>query len=83
MSIATLRKQIVLRRSLPPPRERRELRQAAGLSRQELAVALGVAYSTVYGWETGAHLPRRRHLEPYLEVLAVLRDQAGALGDAE
>lgn len=32
-------------------------REAAGLSRKDLAASLGVTYRTVYGWETGATTP--------------------------
>lgn len=32
-------------------------REAAGLSRRDLAASLGVTHRTVYGWETGATTP--------------------------
>jgi transcriptional regulator with XRE-family HTH domain len=40
-------------RPLPPPAERRSLREALALSRPQLATALGVSTSTVAGWEGG------------------------------
>lgn len=38
---------------LPPPEERRRLREELHLSRAQLAAALGVSASTVGGWEAG------------------------------
>ncbi|MFJ8200902.1 helix-turn-helix domain-containing protein [Streptomyces sp. NPDC096152] len=38
---------------LPPPAERRALREGLNLSRAQLAQALGVSPSTVGGWESG------------------------------
>ncbi|MEU1536031.1 helix-turn-helix domain-containing protein [Streptomyces fagopyri] len=38
---------------LPPPEERRRLREELHLSRAQLAVALGVGASTIGGWEAG------------------------------
>ncbi|MFJ1609873.1 helix-turn-helix domain-containing protein [Streptomyces sp. NPDC088253] len=38
---------------LPPAEQRRALRAALGLSRAEVARALGVSPSTVAGWESG------------------------------
>ncbi len=40
-------------RPLPPPAERRSLREGLALSRAQLAAALGVSTSTVAGWESG------------------------------
>ncbi|WP_435195264.1 helix-turn-helix domain-containing protein [Streptomyces sp. NRRL F-5630] len=40
-------------RPLPPPAERRSLREGLALSRAQLATALGVSTSTVAGWESG------------------------------
>ena len=37
------------------PNRIRELRDAAGLKRQDIAVELGVDPTTVYRWETGAN----------------------------
>ncbi|SDJ37594.1 helix-turn-helix domain-containing protein [Streptomyces indicus] len=39
--------------ALPPAAERRRLREALGLSRTQVATALGVSASTVGGWESG------------------------------
>lgn len=40
----------------------KELREAAGLSQQQLAAAMGVLQSTVSNWETEIALPRARQL---------------------
>jgi transcriptional regulator with XRE-family HTH domain len=80
MAIEYLQKEIALRRGLPSPEERRRLREAAGLSLEDLGRAVGVSYSTVFNWERGEHFPRRRHLEAYLEALALLREAGGAIG---
>ena len=48
----------------------KELRQKAGLSPEAVAVALGVAVSTVRNWEAGTSEPRPgvTNLPRYLEV---------------
>ncbi len=43
---------------LPPPSERRRIREASGLSARQLAKVVGVSYNTLYRWERG-------HREPY------------------
>ena len=40
----------------------KELREAAGLSQQQLAAAMGVLQSAVSNWETEIALPRARQL---------------------
>ena len=64
--------------ALPPPTERRTLRELAGLSAQDLAVVLGVNASTVLRWETGERMPKGRNLTDYLRVLATMRRQVRA-----
>jgi DNA-binding transcriptional regulator YiaG len=46
------------RRRLPEPRERRLIRELAGVSRLELAGVVGVDAATLWRWETGRHRPR-------------------------
>ncbi|MEU6440799.1 helix-turn-helix transcriptional regulator [Streptomyces sp. NPDC047046] len=41
-------------RPLPPPAERRRLREELSLSRAQLAAVLGVSASTIAGWERGS-----------------------------
>lgn len=54
---------------LPPPEERRRLREAASLTRAQLASRVGVTSETVRGWETGRSRPRGRKGEKYTRLL--------------
>ncbi|CAL9460409.1 helix-turn-helix domain-containing protein [Streptomyces sp. enrichment culture] len=75
---------------LPPPRERRRLREAGALTRAQLAARVGVRPETVRSWESGRSTPRGRNLEAYATLLAALAgpadtparpgDEAGAGG---
>ncbi|MFD5322269.1 helix-turn-helix domain-containing protein, partial [Streptomyces sp. NPDC127098] len=56
-------------RPLPEPAERLRLREVAGLSRPQVAGALGVSTSTVAGWETGRSEPRGEHRAAYGRLL--------------
>ncbi|GGZ52567.1 hypothetical protein GCM10010371_10030 [Streptomyces subrutilus] len=58
--------------SLPSPKERRRLREAAGLTHDEVAAAVGVTPTTVRSWETGRTHPRGRKREAYAKLLAAL-----------
>ncbi|MFF5487224.1 helix-turn-helix domain-containing protein [Streptomyces virginiae] len=75
--------------SLPAPKERRRLREAAELTHDEVAAAVGVTASTVRSWESGRTTPRGRKRELYTQFLARLaaRPQdggpAGAPGEAK
>ncbi|MFD5481024.1 helix-turn-helix domain-containing protein [Streptomyces hawaiiensis] len=62
---------------LPPPKERRRLREAASLTRAQLASRVGVTSETVRGWETGRSTPRGRKGEKYAKLLDSLGDEAG------
>ncbi|MGA5358875.1 helix-turn-helix domain-containing protein [Streptomyces purpurascens] len=55
--------------ALPPPKERRRLREAASLTRAQLASRVGVTSETVRGWETGRATPRGRKGEKYARLL--------------
>ncbi|MER5835573.1 sigma factor-like helix-turn-helix DNA-binding protein [Streptomyces sp. NPDC002130] len=61
---------------LPPPKERRRLREAASLTRAQLASRVGVTIETVRGWETGRSTPRGRKGEKYAKLLHSLGDEA-------
>ncbi|MEV7470862.1 helix-turn-helix transcriptional regulator [Streptomyces kronopolitis] len=54
---------------LPPPAERKRLREAAGLTQQDVATALQTKRETVNGWETGRTTPRPPRLAAYQHLL--------------
>lgn len=58
-----------VRLRLPPPAERRRLRQRAGLSQLVIGRTLGVSAVTVCRWERGARTPSRRLAPLYADVL--------------
>ena len=62
---------------LPPPAERRQLREGAGLSGAALAAQVGVAPATVYGWESGRE-PRGLLRDAYADALRRLTEHAEA-----
>ncbi|MFF5963908.1 helix-turn-helix domain-containing protein [Streptomyces collinus] len=68
---------------LPPPKERRRLREAASLTRAQLASRVGVTSETVRGWETGRSTPRGRKGEKYAKLLGSLGDEAGMTPEQE
>ncbi|WP_456302393.1 helix-turn-helix domain-containing protein [Streptomyces albogriseolus] len=57
---------------LPPPTERRRLREACSLTRAQLAERLGVRPDTVRAWESGRSTPRGRNRAAYAELLSTL-----------
>ncbi|MET3988334.1 helix-turn-helix domain-containing protein [Streptomyces sp. PvR034] len=63
--------------ALPSPKERRRLREAAELTHDDVATAVGVTPSTVRSWETGRTAPRGRKREAYVKLLTGA-DGAGA-----
>ncbi|APU41783.1 helix-turn-helix domain-containing protein [Streptomyces sp. TN58] len=63
---------------LPAPNERRRLREAAELTLDEVATAVGVAVATVRSWESGRTTPRGRKRDAYARFLAGLPERAGA-----
>ncbi|WP_314248281.1 helix-turn-helix domain-containing protein [Streptomyces kutzneri] len=58
--------------SLPAPKERRRLREAAELTHDEAAAAVGVTAATIRSWESGRTAPRGRKRELYTQFLACL-----------
>ncbi|MEV8312220.1 helix-turn-helix transcriptional regulator [Streptomyces flavidovirens] len=54
---------------LPPPAERKRLRDAAGLTQEDVAIALQTKRETVNGWETGRTMPRPPRLAAYKHLL--------------
>lgn len=63
---------VASRSPLPPPAERRRLRQAHALTLDEVAAALDVRRATVSGWESGRTEPRPPEREAYARLLKQL-----------
>lgn len=63
---------------LPPPKERRRLREAGSLTQDQVAAQVGVPRETVRAWETGRTTPRGRRREVYAKLLAGLSTEAAA-----
>ncbi|MFE2421360.1 helix-turn-helix domain-containing protein [Streptomyces hokutonensis] len=68
---------------LPPPKERRRLREAASLTQAQLATRVGVSRETVRAWETGRTSPRGRKREAYAKLLNDLAEDTPAVEEAE
>jgi DNA-binding transcriptional regulator YiaG len=81
MSTTPLERLAAAKRDLPPPKERRRLREGAGLSIREFAHALGVSATSVARWETGERQPHGPFLHVYVDGLRTLaltqRQEAG------
>jgi DNA-binding transcriptional regulator YiaG len=60
-------------RTLALTGEARAIREAAGLSLNEVAAALEVTPSCVLRWETGKRCPRAENAEAYARLLSTLR----------
>ncbi|NED15304.1 helix-turn-helix transcriptional regulator, partial [Streptomyces sp. SID9124] len=54
---------------LPPPAERKRLREAAGLSQDQVAKALGSRRESVGNWESGRSEPRPPKRAAYARLL--------------
>lgn len=63
--------------------EAQAIREFAGITRPELASALGVHPSDIYRWETGRRVPRPDLAERYGQCLARLGDVATRIGGSE
>jgi DNA-binding transcriptional regulator YiaG len=66
-----------LRRRLPPVRERRRIREAAGVTVSRASRMIGVSDMAVSYWERGQREPRGKFLERYVALLEGLRKVAG------
>ncbi|MEF9915711.1 helix-turn-helix domain-containing protein [Streptomyces sp. P5-A9] len=73
-SVEALLEEARLNASIPPPAERQRLREAASLSRAQVAAAVGVGRTTVANWETGASEPTPPGRLPYLKLLKGLAE---------
>ncbi|MFJ9372057.1 sigma factor-like helix-turn-helix DNA-binding protein [Streptomyces sp. NPDC101455] len=60
---------------LPPPKERRRLREAGSLTQAQVATRVGVSRETVRSWETGRTTPRGRKREAYAKLLISLGEE--------
>ncbi|MEV0979227.1 helix-turn-helix domain-containing protein [Streptomyces sp. NPDC049915] len=62
---------------LPPPKERRRLREAASLTQAQFAARLGVSKGAVRAWESGRTTPRGPQREAYVTLLESLAGSGG------
>ncbi|MFK0256531.1 telomere-associated protein Tap [Streptomyces sp. NPDC090445] len=60
---------------LPPPAERKRLREAAGLSQDQIAAVLKTRRETVSGWESGRTEPRPPKRAAYARLLEGLAER--------
>ncbi|MEU6866368.1 helix-turn-helix transcriptional regulator [Streptomyces sp. NPDC046876] len=67
---------------LPPPAERRRLREAAGLSQDQIATALQTRRETVSGWESGRSEPRAPKRGAYARLLDGLAERFPAASES-
>jgi DNA-binding transcriptional regulator YiaG len=61
-------------RRLPPPTVARAIRDAVGVSQQEVADELGVHRVSVARWETGSRVPKGALRLAYIDLLDQLRE---------
>ncbi|MFF9691071.1 helix-turn-helix domain-containing protein [Streptomyces sp. NPDC014623] len=73
-SVEALLEEARLNASIPPPAERQRLREAANLSRAQVAAAVGVGRTTVANWETGHSEPTPPGRLEYLRLLKGLAE---------
>jgi hypothetical protein len=74
-----LLEQLRAKRQLPPPPERRRIREAAGVSLRQLAAAIapnGVSHMAVDRWEKGSQPHDPAHVHAYGRLLDELRHLA-------
>ncbi|MGW4881795.1 telomere-associated protein Tap [Streptomyces sp. NPDC004262] len=74
-SVDALLEQAAAPDALPAPAERKRLREAAGLSQDQVAKALDVRRETVTGWEAGRTEPRPPARAAYIRLLDGLADR--------
>ncbi|MEY9993672.1 DNA-directed RNA polymerase specialized sigma24 family protein/transcriptional regulator with XRE-family HTH domain [Streptomyces sp. V4I8] len=60
---------------LPPPKERRRLREACSLTQVQVAARMGVSCETVRAWESGRSNPRGGRREAYARLLKLLAER--------
>ncbi|MEU7347971.1 helix-turn-helix transcriptional regulator [Streptomyces bacillaris] len=74
VSVESLLEEARLAKAMPPPEERLRLREAAGLTRAQVATAVGVARGTLLAWESGKSDPTPPGRLPYLRLLEGLAE---------
>jgi DNA-binding transcriptional regulator YiaG len=70
--------QVRAARRLPPPAIARAIRDAAGVSQQQVADELGINRVSLARWELGTRSPRGALRLRYIELLDALRDAVAA-----
>ncbi|MGW0612043.1 helix-turn-helix transcriptional regulator [Streptomyces sp. NPDC002788] len=70
---ARINSRMRLRHDLPEPEQRRSIREAAGLSQQDIADIVGVSRQAITAWEAGDRYPRKAQLARYVEALTALK----------
>ncbi|MFJ5611374.1 telomere-associated protein Tap [Streptomyces sp. NPDC093221] len=68
-SVDALLEQVAAQDSLPEPAERKRLREAAGISQDQIAKTLKVRRETVTAWESGRAEPRSPKRAAYVRLL--------------
>jgi transcriptional regulator with XRE-family HTH domain len=61
----------------------RELREAAGLTQMQLAVAIGASVSAVYKWERGINKPKASHLKAMARLFQVNMEDIDFEGEVQ
>ncbi|MFD7859140.1 helix-turn-helix domain-containing protein [Streptomyces microflavus] len=74
VSVESLLEEARLNATMPPPQERLRLREAANLTRAQVAAAVGVARGTIENWERGTSNPIPPARLPYLRLLKGLAE---------
>lgn len=69
-----IRSRLRVRHDLLTPDQRRVLREAAGLTQQELADAIGVTRTAIGNYEAGIRTPQGRVRDRYAEALRTLSE---------
>ena len=68
-----LRNQARATLDLPPPAVCKAIREAAGVPRAQLGLAIGVSEASIAYYERGLRAPRGEHRIRYVEALTALR----------
>ncbi|MFG2095698.1 telomere-associated protein Tap [Streptomyces sp. NPDC048612] len=79
-SVDALLAQAAVQDALPEPAERKRLREAGGLSQDQVAKALSVRRETITSWELGRTEPRAPKRAAYIRLLEGLAERFPAQG---